>query len=142
MYIQYGVRLIGAVYLVLGILGFIPIDPINHYHPEGIGAFYLLNNVAINWVHNLIHLFIGVTGLWAAQSLARAQLWGKVMGVVLLVLFVVGMAQAGMLGFPVDQLLLGLVPLNSPGHTLHLVTGGLALYLGFKRVDTPAAQKT
>ena len=142
MFIQYGVRLISVVYVVLGILGFITVDPINHYHPEGIGAFYLLNNIAINWLHNIIHLFIGFSGLWAAQSIARAQLWGKLMGVVLLLLFVVGMAQAAMLGFPVDQLLLGLVPLNSPGHTLHLVTGGLALYLGYKRVDMPATQKT
>jgi hypothetical protein len=132
MYIQYGVRLVGIVYLILGILGFIPIDPINHFHPEGIGVFYLLNQVAINWLHNIIHLVIGVTGLWAAQSITRAQLWGKIMGAVLLLLFVVGMGQAVMLGLPKDQWLFGVVPLNSPGHILHLVTGGLALYLGFK----------
>jgi hypothetical protein len=36
-------------------------------------------------------------------------------------------------GFPGDQLLLGLVPLNSPGHTLHLTTSAVALYLGFAR---------
>jgi hypothetical protein len=138
MVIQYGVRLIGVVYLILGILGFIPIDPINHFHPEGIGVFYLLNNIAINGLHNLIHLFIGVSALWSAQSVMRAQKWGKAMGVVLLLLFVVGMAQAALLEFPVDQLLLGIVPLNSPGHILHLVTGGLALYLGWKRVPTPA----
>jgi hypothetical protein len=39
------------------------------------------------------------------------------------------MAQAVVAGYPPDQLLLGLVALNSPGHTLHLATGCLAIYL-------------
>ena len=81
-------------------------------------------------LHNLIHLAIGVSGIWAARRLEWAQLWGKVIGVTLLVIFVVGMAQAAAEGYPIDQILLGLVVLNSPGHTLHLATGLIALYLG------------
>jgi hypothetical protein len=42
-----------------------------------------------------------------------------------------GLAQAVAEGLPLDQLLLGILPLNSPGHMFHLVTGGFALYLGF-----------
>jgi hypothetical protein len=53
--------------------------------------------------------------------------------VVLLVVFAIGMVQATLEGLPGDQLLLGLVPLHSPGHTLHLSTGGVALYLGFAK---------
>lgn len=87
----------------------------------------------MNGVHNLIHLAIGVTGLWAMRSLDRSRLWGKIVGVVLLLVFAIGMAQAALEGFPGDQLLLGLVPLNSPGHTLHLTTSAVALYLGFAK---------
>lgn len=133
MFIQYGVGIISISYVALGLLGFLPLDAINPFHREGVGARYLLNLVAINGVHNLIHLAIGVTGLWAMRSLDRSQLWGKVVGVVLLLVFAIGMAQAALEGFPGDQLLLGLVPLNSPGHTLHLATSGVALYLGLAR---------
>jgi len=127
---QYGVRLVAAVYLGLGALGVLPLDFLNPHHPEGVGARYLLNLVAVNTLHNLIHLTIGVSGLWAAQSLDRARLWGKVTGVVLLLLFAAGLGQAALEGFPKDQILLRLLPLNSPGHILHLISGGLVLYLG------------
>jgi hypothetical protein len=133
------VRLLGAVYLALGIIGFLPVDfinPLNH-HPGGIGAHYLFNLIAINTLHNIVHLTIGITGLWAATTLEKAQWWGKVAGVVLLLLFAAGMAQAFSEGFPYDQLLLGLVPLNSPGHILHIISGGIALFLGLVPVPAP-----
>ncbi len=136
MFIRYGVRLIGVTYVVLGILGFLPIDALHPFHGEGVGADYLLGLVAINWLHNLIHLAIGVSGVWAATSVERSRLWGWVTGVVLLLVFAAGMLQAALAGYPADQLLLGLVPLNSPGHMLHLATGGLALYLARARVPS------
>lgn len=131
-YIPYGIRLIGAIYLAFGVLGFLPFDGLNPIHPEGLGARYLLNLVAINAAHNVVHLLIGVTALWASQHLGRAQAWGRVAGPVLLLLAAAGMVQAALLGFPKDQFLL-LVPLNSPGHVLHLFTGSMALYLGLAR---------
>jgi hypothetical protein len=135
--VQYGVRLLGAVYLALGIIGFLPFDFLNPLHHEGIGTRYLFNLVAINALHNIVHLAIGITGLWAAGDLERSRWWGKIAGAVLLVLFAAGMAQAYIEGFPVDQLLLNLVPLNSPGHMLHLVSGGLAVYLGLVKPPAP-----
>ena len=146
-FVQYGVRLLGLVYLGLGVLGFLPFDFLNPHHPEGIGARYLLNLIAVNTLHNVIHLVIGVSGLWAAQRLdpshplrgARVRLWGTLTGIVLLVLFSVGLGQAALEGFPRDQLLVRAVPLNSPGHILHLISGGLALYLG---LASPSSRTT
>ena len=132
MYIRHAVRIIGATYLALAFLGFLPLDFVNPLHHAGIGAHYLLNLVAINTLHNLIHLTLGITGLWASHTLERAQWWGRIAGLVLLAVFVLGMAQAVAEGLPPDQSLLG-VALNSPGHILHLTTGGLALYLGLAR---------
>ncbi|MBI3243995.1 MAG: DUF4383 domain-containing protein [Chloroflexi bacterium] len=131
--VQYGMWLIGVVYVALGVAGFLPIDFINPVHHDGIGARYLVNLVAINALHNIIHLAIGLPALWAARSFANAQLWGKIAGAVLLLLFVAGMIQAFLEGFPIDQSFLGLVPLNSPGHILHLTSGAIALYLGLMR---------
>lgn len=132
-YIPYGIRLISAFYLAMGIIGFLPIEAINPLHVEGVGARYLLHFMAITPAHNLIHLAIGASGLWAAQEPVRGQRWAVVIGVVVLLLFLIGMIQAIALGLPVDQLLLGLVALNSPGHTFHLVTGILLLHLGLIR---------
>ena len=78
----------------------------------------------------MLLLILAVLGLWAARELPSARLWGRIAGAVLLLLFVAGMWQAGLEGFPKDQMFLGFLPLNSPGHTLHLMSGGLALYLG------------
>lgn len=139
MFIQYGVAIVSITYVVLGVIGFFPLDSINPFHHEGVGARYLFGLVAINGVHNLIHLAIGVTGLWAMRTLGRSQLWGKVVGGVLLVVFAIGMAQAALEGFPGDQMLLGIVPLNSPGHTLHFTTSAVALFLGFSRSTSTVA---
>ena len=132
---KYGAKLLGILYLVLGVVGFFPLPILNPFHADGIGATYLFNLIAVNTLHDIIHLVIGITGLLASRDEAQARLWGKIAGVVLILLFVAGMVQAAVEGFPKDQLFLGLVPLNSPGHILHLVTGALALYLGFVKVD-------
>ncbi len=143
MVIQFGVRLVSVVYVALGVIGFLPIDALNPFHPEGIGVRYLLHQVAINSFHNLFHLAIGLTGLWAARNVRDARVWGRVWGPTLLLLFVVGMIQAILSGFPPDQLLLGLVPLNSPAHILHATTGGMALYLALKPIGpSPSAESS
>jgi hypothetical protein len=130
MFIQFGITLIGIVYLAFGIIGFIPLEFLNPFHHEGVGARYLFNLVAINTLHNLIHLAVGITALIAARGLAASQRWGRICGPILLALFIAGIIQAVIEGFPKDQLFLGLIPLNSPGHILHLVSGSIALYLG------------
>ena len=139
IFVQYGVRLISVTYIALGVIGLLPIDAINPMHHDGVGARYLFGLVAINWIHNIIHLAIGAFGLWAGDDLARCRLWGRVAGPVLLLVFAIGVVQGVLAGYPPDQLLLGIVPLNSPGHMLHLATGGLGVFLGFARTtDAPA----
>jgi Domain of unknown function (DUF4383) len=130
---QYGVRLIAAVYVALGLLGFLPIEVLNPIYHDGLDVRYLLRLVAVNAPHNLFHLAIGVSGFWAARTTVGARRWATIVGVVLLALFITGMIQSALQEFPPEQLLLGLIPLNSPGHVLHAVTGGIALYLGVTR---------
>jgi hypothetical protein len=130
MVVRYGVRLIGSMYVVIGVLGLVPIDALNPPHDHGTGVRYLLHLIAINAPHDLVHLVIGTTGLLASRTTAGARLWGVVVGTLLLALFFAGMVQAALQGFPPDQRLFGLIPLNSPGHVLHAISGGAALYLG------------
>jgi hypothetical protein len=133
---QFGARLVGGVYTGLGLIGFLPIHFLNPMHHEGIGTRYLFNLVAINDAHNIIHLAIGVSGLLAARAMTTTRTWGRICGPVLLLVFAGGMIQAFLEGLPPDQLFLGLVPLNSPGHILHLVTGSVVVYLGLARTSS------
>lgn len=125
--VQYGVTILSIAYLVIGLVGFLPIASIN---PSSGGATYLLRHIAVNGLHNVIHIIIGITGLAAARRMESTRVWGRTMGAVLLVLFVAGLAQAALAGFPRDQSLLGLVALNSAGHVFHLATGVVALMFG------------
>ena len=138
MVIRYGVGLVSIIYTALGIIGFLPVDAINTMHHEHTGTHLMFNLIAINTAHNLIHLAIGISGLIALRSLPAAQLWGKIVGATLLLVFAAGMVQAFMEGYPSSQMLFGIVPLNSPAHTLHLATGVVALYLGLARQPEPA----
>jgi len=74
----------------------------------------------MNWAH--VHLLLN-----------HVPVLGTIFGVVLLAVCAAGMVQARQQGYPPDQLLFGLVPLNSPGHMLHLATGSIALYFGFAK---------
>ena len=130
---QYGVRLIATVYVALGLLGFLPIEVLNPIYHDGLDVRYLLHFVAINAPHNIFHLAIGVSGLGAARTTVGARRWATIVGVVLLALFFTGMIQSALEEFQPEQLLLWLIPLNSPGHVLHAVTGGSVLYLGVTR---------
>ena len=121
------------MYVALGLLGFLPIEVLNPIYHDGLDVRYLLRLVAVNTPHNLFHLAIGVSGFWAARTTVGDRRWATIVGVVLLALFITGMIQSALQEFPPEQLLLGLIPLNSPGHVLHAITGGIALYLGVTR---------
>jgi len=127
-YLLYGARLIGTTYLIIGVVGFLPLDIIN---PVRSSVTYLLRHIAVNGLHNAVHVIIGLTGVLAARRVEITRLWCRTCGVILLILFVVGFAHAALQGFPRDQSLLGLVALNASGHTFHLASGVVLLLLGF-----------
>jgi Domain of unknown function (DUF4383) len=134
---QYGVMIVSAVYLAIGVLGFLPVAAINP--PVG-GATYLLRHIAVNGLHNVVHLAIGVTGLAAARRPEFARVWSITVGVILLALFLAGIVQAAVTGFPRDQSLLGLIALNSAGHVFHLSTGLTALIFGGGRWNSAGSK--
>lgn len=103
----------GAVYLVVGVLGFLLPSP-------------LLGIFGVNTRHDILHVVIG--GLWLAAAFgARRGLTprfaSQIVGVVLLAAAILGFA----LPTQMDQLLL----INMADNFLHLITAVLALYIGF-----------
>ncbi len=92
---QIGSLVVGAVFLLVGVAGFIPGITTNYDDMTVIGhesEALLLGVFQVNVVHNLVHLAFGVAGIAAA----RAHIWSRnfllVGGAIYLVLWVYGMA--------------------------------------------------
>lgn len=110
------VSVLGAVFVLIGILGFIePLTP----DDKVLGLF------AVNGLHNVIHLLSGVVALIAASSEATARLYGKVFGVVYALVTVLGFLMVG------DGSILGLIPINQADNVLHIFLTVVLLYVGF-----------
>ena len=110
---------VGAVFLLVGILGFIPgittnYDTLSFAGHESDAKLLGLFQVSI--LHNVVHLLFGVVGLAAARTreASRAFLVGG--GIVYLALFVYGLVIDKESGA-------NFVPLNSADNVLHLLLG-------------------
>ncbi len=105
----------GIVFLVVGVLGFVP----------GLtSGGMLLGIFTVDSLHNLIHILSGVLAIAAAWgSGAYARLYFKVFGVVYGLVTVVGFLQG--------DTVLGLFMVNMADNLLHLVIAAAALWIGF-----------
>ena len=129
--VQTAALLVGAVFLLVGILGFIPGITTNYgsmqlagHHSEAL----LMGVFQVSILHNVVHLLFGVAGLAMARSAPAARhylLWG---GLVYLVLWLYGLL--------IDkESAANFVPLNSADDWLHLVLGIGMIALSFLRRD-------
>jgi Domain of unknown function (DUF4383) len=111
--VQWAALAFGVIYLVAGVLGFIPSLQTNHA---------LFGIFQVNLLHNLLHVVIGIGGLAAVSSLANSRTFCQVVGVILLLLGVIG------IGIPNP---LGVLYIGQADIPLHLVSGALLAYFGF-----------
>ena len=128
--VQTAALLVGVVFLVVGVLGFIPgvttnFDQLTFAGHESNAA--LLGVFEVSVLHNIVHLLFGIAGVLAARtfSAARGYLIGG--GVIYLLLFVYGLV--------IDHnSAANFVPVNNADNYLHLVLGlgmiALGLLLG------------
>jgi hypothetical protein len=108
-------QIFGAIYLIVGILGFITVAPL-------VSNGALLGLFPINVLHNAVHIVLGLWGLMSAGSMVRAVSFARIFAVILLVLGVYGFFSSG-----TDSLL----PLGNYDQWLHLGTGLIAAYFGW-----------
>lgn len=113
----------GVVFLLVGILGFVP-GVTTHYgdmsfagHDSGAK---LLAVFQVSILHNIVHLLFGVVGLVLAKTADGARTFLVGGGVVYLALWLVGVIGAG-----------GWVPTNTADNWLHFMFGIGLLGLGF-----------
>ena len=117
--------LVGIVFVLVGILGFIPA-----LVPGGA----LLGIFAVNTLHSIVHLLIGVLGIAAAMT-GWPRLYNRVIGIVYFALAILGFIPA----LVPNGALLGLVSINLSDNFLHLVVGAVLIIVGFFVADRVTA---
>jgi hypothetical protein len=138
--VQTAAGLVGALFLLVGILGFIPGITTNYGTMQfaGHGSQAMLFGIfQVSILHNIVHLLFGIAGLSMMRSAgsARAFLIGG--GLIYLALWVYGLI------FGSETTAANFVPLNNADNWLHLglaigMTGlGLALGAGGTSTATP-----
>ena len=135
--VQTAALIYGVVFLLVGVLGFIPGITTNYDTLEFAGhdsEAMLLGLFQVSWLHNIVHLLYGIAGVAVAKSARNSRnylLWG---GVVYLLLWIYGL----IIG---EESAANFVPLNNADDWLHLFLGvsmiGLSL-LGRKTADRTA----
>ncbi len=132
---QYFALIIGIFFLLCGVMGFIPAfvkAPTVTPDVAGLGFTtgygYLLGLFPINVLHNIVHLLVGILGIYASISLDSSRLYSGVLGLFYGALTVMGL-------FPPTQSTLGFIPIFGNDVWLHAVTAAIAVYFGF--IATP-----
>lgn len=136
--VQQAALLVGVVFLLVGILGFIPGITTDYdtmeFASHDSGA-ELLGIFQISVLHNLVHLAFGVAGILMSRTASGAGTYLLAGGAVYLVLWLYGL-------FVGHASTANFVPLNNADDWLHLFLGLGMIALGFllTRRGTTATQ--
>ncbi len=121
----------GAVYLLVGILGFFVTSGVGFFATEGQNLIIF----AVNPLHNIIHLAIGAALLIAGlTSIPAAKGVNTTVGGVYLLVGIVGLFLLGSS--------LNIIALNGADNVLHLASAVLLLGVGLSQDKTVARRST
>jgi hypothetical protein len=129
--------LVGAVFLLVGILGFIPGITTNapgdfaghESDAEILGIFQT------SILHNIVHLLFGIAGLVLARTWSGARTYLIGGGVIYLALFLYGIIVGAGSGA-------NFVPMDTEDDILHVALGLGMITLGYVTGREPVAQRT
>lgn len=116
---RYFALVIGIVFLVIGIAGFVP----QFVHSPPINApdvtvhqnhGYLFGLFPVNAIHNSVHILFGVWGLMAYRSMGGSIFFARAMAVIYGLLAILGL-------FPATYTTFGLIPIHGNDVWLHAV---------------------
>jgi hypothetical protein len=120
--------LFGAVFIVVGILGFTV--PGGMQMGDVANAPKLLGLFPVNLLHNVVHIAVGVWGLAAGRAYASAVAYCKLLGFIYLALAALGFVIPA--GF-------GLIPIGGNDIWLHCLLGVVLIAFGFMARDEETA---
>jgi fumarate reductase subunit D len=118
---QWLALIIGVVFLLIGVLGFIVTgfdDFTEHDHSQTLMGF------AINPLHNIVHIVVGLLGIAMWSTVARARTYGWILAIGYGATFIYGL-------IVVDDPDANFLNINGADNVLHLVSAlaGLAIAL-------------
>jgi hypothetical protein len=123
-------QLMGVVFLAFGLLGFIPgmksPPPAESVSGLALNAGYghLFGLFPINWVHNIVHVVVGIAGLSSTASHSSARKFARGLAWCYGILAVMGL-------FPLLNMTFGLIPIYGHDVWLHAGIAAWAAYFGF-----------
>jgi uncharacterized protein DUF4383 len=124
----------GAVYLLVGIIGFFWTGFGNfasrtgHEHDMIIGLFM------VNPLHNIAHILVGVLGLAMARTLTGARTYGWALAVLYAALFVYGLFAVGKSW--------DFLAINAGDNVLHIATAVVGLVIALGPVRNAVGNRT
>ena len=135
--VQTAALAVGVVFLVVGVLGFIP-GITTDYDQLGVAGreseALLLGVFQVSVLHNLVHLLFGIAGIAMARRVDSARMYLIGGGVVYLVLWLYGL----LIG---TDSAANFVPVNNADDWLHFVLGVGMIALGVLTTRRVAADR-
>jgi arginine exporter protein ArgO len=129
-------KVVGAVFLLVGILGFIPGVTSSYSSLSFAGHMSeakLLGIFQVSILHNIVHILFGIAGIAMARRADSARTYLVGGGIVYLVLWIYGLVTS-------DQSSANFVPVNTADDWLHLVLGlgmiALGILLSRRRAES------
>lgn len=132
--VQHASLIVGVVFLLVGIAGFIPGITTDYDSMQFIGhesTAMLLGVFQVSILHNVVHLVFGVLGILMSRTAAQARLFLLVGGIIYLALWIYGLVIG-------HDSAANFVPLNTADNWLHLVLGIGMVALSFLHRGRPA----
>jgi hypothetical protein len=122
----------GAVYLLVGIVGFFWTGG-SHFADRN-GDDMLIGLFMVNPLHNIVHILVGLLGLALARTLAGARTYGW--------LLFVAYAAVSVYGFIAIDKSWDFLAINSADNVLHVVTALIGLIIALAPVNEAIGGRT
>lgn len=136
---RYYALIMGIIFAVVGVAGFIPGLLTPHDPPADLVVDSLSGNLLglfpVNILHSLVHLLFGIWGIAAYRSFTGARAYAKSVAVIYGVLTIMGF-------IPGLSTVFGLVPLHGNDIWLHALIAISAAYFGFMATETVTDRDT
>lgn len=127
--------ILGVSFLFVGIAGFlpgfvslpmgapdIPVDAPRLFFDDGYG--YVLGLFPTNFVHNAVHIVVGILGIAAATSFGGSLTYNRLFAVSYIAIALMGI-------LPFTNNTFGLMPIWGNNVWFNALTGAIAFYVGF-----------
>jgi uncharacterized membrane protein YtjA (UPF0391 family) len=136
---RYFALISGIVYVLVGVLGFIPgLVAAPGTAPElavNANYGYLMGLFPINLLHNIVHLAVGIWGLASYRSYSGARTYARGLAIFYGVLAIMGL-------IPGLNTTFGLIPIFGHDIWLHALTALIAAYFGFRGTPDTATGRS